>query len=630
MENQMKTNLLKNKNGQVTIFVVIGVILIIVVVFLLSNSKIDFFESKETKLISQVTDIVDSCIKENSNRGAFLLGIQGGYIELDDSQLAVPRSYIDLGFKIPSWEILPNKVPTISSMQTELNEYIQNNAMNCISGNLNTLDDLFDFEYENNLQVKTKINKNNIIVESNLPITFSEKNSDELLNIESYLYKLEDNNLGDLYSLGIEIYSTEQQNDILSNLVLDQIYSASDYSSKFSMPTEGMSFSCAKKVWTKSQLKNNLVSLNNNNFKYLYFEGTQPITQLYDSTFNDEILPVSAASYYDNYYTFTLTDTKSSFSNYKVEISMPTTQSTQNGNYFQKDRFRTFDVSPSNGEIIQSTDMKVDIGIGAIPIPCVQLFHSLYTLDYDLLVKITDYSNDNKNIFQFPLRVQINNNAPSSEIPFTLPSTNQDTQLTATDAKFCASENRLYSERIYAVDKTTQQPINGAKINYKCVALSCDLGETKKQTYRGFEVSQESLLSTNLPYCVGGTLTAKKEGYFSTKTRLDTNPSAPKNTQGHQRIELISKKSFQLNENSIFVSYPSSGGGKRIETEDDGMMFISIKNKEYDFSSQGLWPTEIGVMDTLEFLEIEDIIYEVSVVLTNSDSELIGIFELKN
>ncbi|NQZ84540.1 MAG: hypothetical protein HRU03_02380 [Nanoarchaeales archaeon] len=642
LKNNAQTNVkntslnnIKHKNGQVSIFIVIGIILIVVVTFLISNSNFELFESKETKLINQVTDIVDFCIQKHAEQGLFILGIQGGTIQLSQAQLSIPRNHIDLGFKIPSWELGLNQVPTISSMQTQLNEHIQDSAQVCIISNLDKLSDIFEFQDFQELQIESKINQNNVVIESNFPITFSQINSESVLSTENYFLKLENNNLGDLYKLAVEIYSTETRNDILSNLVLDQIYSAGDYSTKNSMPTEGFSFSCAKRVWTKTQLKSNLVNLNNNNFKLLHFEGTMPIDNLYDVILNDETFQEDSVNYYKNFYTFTLEDTSSSFKNYKVEISMPTTQSTQKGNYFQKDRFRNFEVTPSDGELVQSTDMKIDVGGGkfglSIPIPCVQLFHHLYTLDYDLLVKITDYSEDgNKNIFQFPLRVEINNNAPSSETPFTLPQTTQNTKLTATDTKFCAPENRMREELIYVVDKNTDETLDNANVTYECVALSCNVGSTSRAGTHGVYTTAESSLKTNLPYCVGGTLTAKKEGYFSTKTRLDTNPSAPKNTQGHQRIELISKKSFQLNENSIFVSYPSSGGGKRIETEDDGMMFISIKNKEYDFSSQGLWPTEIGVMDTLEFLEIEDIIYEVSVVLTNSDSELIGIFELKN
>jgi hypothetical protein len=308
---------------------------------------------------------------------------------------------------------------------------------------------------------------------------------------------------------------------------------------------------------------------------------------------------------------------------------MPTTQSTQKGNYFQKDRFRNFEVTPSDGEIVQSTDMKVDMGIGSIPIPCVQLFHHLYTLDYDLLVKITDYSEDgNKNIFQFPLRVQINNNAPSSEIPFTLPSVSQDNRLTATDSKFCAEENRFKEELIYAVDVNTQDTVQNANITYSCISLSCDLGETKRQTYRGFQTTQDSFLKTKLPYCVGGTLTAEAPGYFSTKLKIDSSAGSV-NVKGSHDIDLIPTKTFELNDNTVFAAYVT-GGGKRIETEDDGMMFISIKNEEYDFTSQGLWPTEAGIMDTLEFLELDDITYDVSVVLTDEDYELIGIFQLKN
>jgi hypothetical protein len=616
-----------NKKGQVTIFVIIGVILILVVTFLLSNSKLELFESKETKLINQVSDIVDSCIKINSEQGLFILGMQGGFIELDRTQLAVPRSYIDLGFKIPSWEILPNRVPTISSMEQELNEYVINNAGTCISSNLEALNDIFDFEDFKTLQINSKINQNNVVVESNFPITFSEKNSEEVVSIESYFLKIDNNNLGDLYNLGIEIYSTEQQQDILSNLVMDQIYSSSDYSTSQSMPTEGLSFSCAKRIWTKSKLKDNLIDLNNNNFKFLYFDGTMPITELYDSTFNGVDISENAAGYYENFYTFTLEDTQSSFSNYKVEISMPINK---NGNYFQKDRFRKFEITPNDGELIQSTDMKVNIGIGSIPIPCVQLFHHLYTLDYDLLVKITDYSEEgNKNIFQFPLRVQINNNAPSSEIPFTLPSVSQDNKLTATDSKFCAEENRLRPETIYVSDMNTQDTIKGANVKYECISLSCDVGTTdRERSSSGFYTTAKSYLITKLPYCIGGTLTAEKEGYFSTKEIIDTSTAAT-NQKGYREIKLIPKKSFQLTDNSVYAGYVN-GSVYPLRTENDGMMFISIKNEEYDFQSQGLWPTEEGIMDTLEFLELDGITYDVSVILTDKDYELVGIFELKN
>lgn len=617
------------KSGQVTIFVIIGVILIIVVTFLLSNSKFELFESKETKLINQVSDIVDACIKTNSEQGLFLLGMQAGYVTLEPSQIAVPRSYIDLGFKVPSWEVAPNEVPTINSMEYELDQFIQDNAMNCISGNLNALNDIFDFEYKNNLQVNSKINQNNVVVESNLPITFSEKNSEEKVNIESYYLKLDDNNLGDLYNLAIEVYSTEQKNDILSNLVLDQIYSASDYSSKESMPTEGLSFSCAKRIWTKQQLKSNLVNLNNNNFKFLHFEDTYSIQDLYDSTFNDIQVSSDAAQYYENFYTFKLDDPKSSFKNYKVEVSMPTTDVTKKGNYFQKDRFRNFEVTPNDGEVIQSTDMKVDIGLGEIPIPCVQLFHHLYTLDYDVLVKITDLSEDgDNNIFQFPLRIQINNNAPSNEIPFTLP-TETDNQLTATNSKFCAHQNRNTEQLIYAIDKNTQEAIDGVNITYKCLSLSCDVGKTSKPFYRGFERTYaQSSLNTDLPYCVGGTLSGEKKGYFSTKLIIDSSGDNP-NPNGYEDLIMIPTKSFKLNEDTVFAVF-NGGSGKRIETEDDGMMFISIKNKEHGFSSQALWPTQEGIMDELEFLELDDAVYDVSVILTNENYNLNGIFEIKD
>jgi uncharacterized protein YpmB len=48
----------KNKKSQITIFIVIGIILIIVISFLFFNGQLGFFQNSETKMKNQVGDIV--------------------------------------------------------------------------------------------------------------------------------------------------------------------------------------------------------------------------------------------------------------------------------------------------------------------------------------------------------------------------------------------------------------------------------------------------------------------------------------------------------------------------------------------------------------------------------------------
>lgn len=621
-----------NKSGQVSIFIVIGVILVLVVTFLLVNSKFELFVSTETKLMNQVSDVVDTCIKDSTEQGLFLIGNQGGFVELSKIQLANPFSYTDVGFKIPSWEVEPNPVPTISSMENEINSHVRKKALLCIQRNLKALDDVFDFQYKDNLQIRSSINQNNVIVESNFPITFSEKNSEEIMTIESFFLKIEDLPLGDLYNLALEIYSSEQKYDILSNLVLDQIYSASEYTTKYSLPTEGFSFSCAKRVWTKTQLKENLINLNNNNFRYLQFNGTYPLSELRKETnFKPELGTGHFNEYYDNFYIFPLDDVKPSFENYQVETFVPATDVTQNGNYFQRNRFREFEVTPSDGELVQSTDMKVDVGAGKIPIPCVQLYHHLYTLDYDLIIKLTDLHKDgNKYTFQFPLRVEINNNAPASELPFVIPTPDSEKSL-ATSTKFCSEDSRQFPLKIFAIDQITGKAIDGVNISYKCLNLNCDVGVTEKPSFRGIERTYATpTLDEKFPFCIGGKVTGKKEGYYSTTKMINTDASLlTKSPAPYHDLEMIPTKTFKVDIGSVLAVYGNAG--KRLRDEEDGSMFISVKNKQYkEFKTQAMWPSEEGIMDTLEFLDIEGMTYDVSVVLTDGDYQLRGIFDIKD
>jgi len=608
------------KKGQVSVFVIIGIILVLVVSFLFVNSKFEIFVDHETKIMNQISDVVDSCLQKSAKDGVFQLGFQGGVIEIPKIKALDPRKFSDLGFKVPNWDSESGDIPVVSSMEIELVTYIQNEGYNCIVSNLNTLSDIFEMEVDENLIVSSQINDENVIVDAFLPITFSEIGSDEILSIDSFYVKLDSKRLGDMYNLATQIYSIEGREHFVENLVLDQIYSASDYTSKNAMPSEGMSFSCTPRVWTIPQLAENLQNLNNNNFKYLYFEGTRPIDDVINANLNDEFGTTYMKAYFDSFYKFELPETRPTYENYRVEVFMPETNFLIGG--------KTFEVTPSDGNIVQSIDMKVDVAGGKMPIPCVQIFHHLYTLDYDLIVKITDYNEDgNRFVFQFPLRVEIEDNTPKRSVPF--PMLNVE-KVTATSAKFCSGPERKYPLRIFSLDANTGDVLDGVNISYKCMNLFCDIGQTSKPFYHGFQsVYSQSVLETEFPFCVNGEVIAEKEGYYRAKTRVTTDDSLiGASPTPYYDLELIPLKEFKVDLGSFLVVY--GGGGHRVRDESDGQIFITIQNKEHDFTTQVLWPTEDGIMDTLQFLDVEDMAYNVSVLFTDSEYELRGIFDIKN
>ncbi len=620
--------MLNEKKGQISIFIVIGIILIFVVIFLFYNSG-GITSFWETPLEKKIKDTVEDCILREGESGAFLLGFQGGYIEIPRTVSVNPNKYIDLGLKIPNWDSEKGNVPTIESMQEELNAYVSEQALSCINANLRQLDEFARIEIAEEMEIETEINKENIIFSASLPIKVSDENSEDVQTYSKYSVKLEELRLGDLYDLAVEIYNLEENTHFAEELTLDQIYSASDYSSAISMPTEGMSFSCNSRVWTIPQLKKNLANLNNNNFKYLYFDGTYPIDEIIDANLNEQFGTLDDRAYYESHYVYSLDNKKTSFEDYKVDVMMPSTEVTGREGYLQSYPYREFEVTPSSGSIVKPMKMEVDLG-AKIPIPCIQIYHHLYSLDYDLIVKLTDTNEDGQNyFFQFPLRVLIKNNNPKEELAS--PIVNVE-ETTATNEAFCSNESKQYPTIIYAIDKTNSVLLSDVNISYKCINLECDMGVTKKPTFNGVErIYADPYFEGDFPFCIGGNVIAQKEGYYTSKVRIDTSPDLlDRENAPYYDIEMIPVKEFVIDKNTFLIINREDGTGKRVYSEEDGSIYISVENKGYDFESEAMWPNEEGFLDKIELLDDDEATYNVSVIYADKDYNLKGILEINN
>lgn len=613
-----------NKKAQLSIFIVIGVIMIVVSLFLFFNNEFEIFQSSDTKMKNQVTDIVEGCLFEFAENGVFLLGFQGGYIDLPFEQQVDSSRHIDLGLKIANWDSELGEIPTIDSMEQELDNFITEESLSCITSNLRALSEFMDVESEDIIDVKVEINKENVLVTANLPVKYSERNSEEISTIENFAVQINPVRLGDMYDLALEIYNLEASTLFIEDLVLDQIYSSSDYSDEISMPSEGMQFSCGSRVWTIPQLKENLANLNNNNFKYLYFQGTYPIDEIMDINLGEESV---LRQYFEKNYFFSLDDQRESFSNYKVDVVMPSTEITGNEGLFQSYPYRTFEVRPSSGQIVKPIEAEVDAGI-KIPIPCIQVYHHLYDLDYDLVVQLRDFSSDGQNyIFQFPLRVEISSNTPKS--PQFTPI--QVELSTANNEVFCEDSNKVYPLRVFAKDNDNNY-LSDVEVSYECVALSCDIGKTSKPFFNGIErVNADPYLEEMFPYCDGGKLVVKKDGYHEAKLQITTDESLlGREIIASHDLEMIPLKEFSLELGSFLVVNREDSLGKRIRTEEDGSIYVNIKNEELDFETQAIWPNDGEIFNKLELLDQEGVSYEVDVYYADSDYNLKGLLDIED
>lgn len=620
--------MLEKRKGQLSIFLVIGAILVLVTGFLFASSQFEFFQSYDTRMKNQISDVVDQCVFESTDRGLFLLGFQGGYIEIPEEKAQIPGEHIDFGLKIPNWDSEDGDVPTISSMEFELREFILDDSIGCITSNLNSLAEFLSITVaEDQMRVDIEINEQNTIAQVMLPITFSEGNSEEIQSIEDFYVRVDSVRLGDMYSLASQIYSLEQGSTFMEDLVLDQIFSAGDYSSALSMPSQGMYFTCSPRVWTFFQLQENLANLNNNNFKYLYFEGTAGIDDVFEANLGDRD---DLKEYYEKNYVFPLDDRKSSFRDYRVEVLMPSTEITGEEGILTRYPFRAFDVNPSSGGLVRPMDMDVDAGVFQVPIPCVQIFHHTYTLDYDLIIRITDLNQDGElYTFQFPLRIEVENNNPKQSLP-QLPFTVEPA--TATDEVFCSDESRQYPLQIFALDAVNQEPLQDVDITYQCINLRCDMGSTQRPTFDGIDrPGSDAYLETDFPFCAGGRVIAEKDGYHRAEIRIDTDETLlNRDTTVYHDVEMIPLRTYDIEISSFLMVDRESRQGFRVFTEEEGSIYVQVENDKYEFSSQAIWPNEGEFLHELSFLDQEDVAYNVSVYFVDENYDLRGMMVMED
>lgn len=618
----------KFNKSQVSIFLIVGAILVIVGIFLFVNNKYDLFLSPDQKLKNQVITVVNDCLEKSLSQGTFYLGYQGGYLYLPKQISKNPFKHLDLGVMMGVWDPEDNFIPTINSMESQLNKYVSQNSYNCIIQGLKPFEKYLYINVSKKLKVNVTINEDNVELEANLPISVKDKNSDDSISVSDYYVKLDPLRLGREYELAKKIYEHEQNTYFLEDLVMDQIDSASDYDDPdHSMPTEGLFFTCKPPVWTIDKLKSILANLNNNNFKYLYFSGTYPKTAEMDANLNKK-----EKQFFENPNTGYIQNIGLKGSEWKyldVTTFMPSVQMTGNNMYLSKYPFNEFKVTPSEGQVVMPMQYKIDTAGGKLPLPCMQMYHHLYDLDYNLIMKITDRSPDGGGYsFQFPIRIQIKHNQPAktSFIPFF------GEKPTVDNYKYCSNESRKYPLVVYAKDAITGDYLSNVNVSFSCVGLTCsNLGKTEKPKYMGYvREAAIPMFKGDFPYCYNGKVIASKKGYHENYAYVTTNESLLNRDSLYPvMIELTPVKEFEISKSSFLAVDMNTGKGKRIITDSDGTFFINVKNVKYDFSSFAMLPDNSSYFNKLKLLNIKTK-YNISLLYVDGQDKLESLLELKD
>ena len=485
MESFGKAFMGRGKRGQATIFIILGIIVIIIAVassYLQSESfreKVQSIAFRSVAVPEQaqgVVNYVSSCIEEFTVDGIEIMELQGGYISIPENIRENPILHLKFNENtiIPYWLYGEGSVqiPSISEIETDLENYINERLNDECS-----LDGYRQLGYdisEEEMGVDVSINNKDIIIDLNTDLRASIK--EEEFDLDKYVLVSISSRLREFYEMGNDIIDRELRDSPLEFNTLNLISIYGHHPSGEIPPLASMALECGSKKWLKPNVREVLRNIISENTAKLRVEGSvfNPIDNVfYESMLIDNVFDRNHdASVKFNYYT--------------------------DWDFF-------LDIKPNKGLVVEGDNYKLG-GIPFLPIFCLKNYDFKYDVRYPLLVEIAD----EKEIFRFPIEVIIKDNYGRRR----LGDERVDSEV---ELLLCEEGQRNSGEvEISSWDAKTNEILEGVDVVFNCVEQFCAIGKT---SIDDFGISR---YVSKFPRCEGGEIILSKDGYLAHRETLDT------------------------------------------------------------------------------------------------------------
>jgi len=412
-----------NKAGQVTIFVIIAIVLVV--------AAASYFIFKDTLFPTQIPSTFEpvktnflNCIQEKTLIGIQILESKGGYISNPDfipgSSYMPFSSQLDfLGIGIPYWHSISgnnleiNQVPTKKWMEKQLQDYLDYEISNC---NFNSFN-------QDGFKIVKGVPTSEVVINDNsvqvfLDMDIQIRKGDESVTLSTHQVEVS-SDLGNLYNDAINFDNKERSEFFLENYSVDILRSYA--------PVDGVELTCAPKIWNADEIFSTLKDATQANFFALKNSGEK------DDYFNLK-LPI---------------DSEVRILNFQEWSS-------------------TYEVEPATSPILVAKPVGTQGGLGILGF-CYVPYHFVYNLKYPVLIQLTR----NGETFQFPLAIVIDGNVAKK---ISTSGTIQSNTYPLCDGPFSNFTVNLIG--------SDSKKIEG-NVSYDCLGSSCQIGQTKGGTLEG-------------------------------------------------------------------------------------------------------------------------------------------------
>ncbi len=421
----------QNKKGQLAIFVIIAIVIVLgLVIYLVLREKIST-EIQNPEFVP-VFNYYSSCIEDASRAAIDLAGSQGGRIYLSQyeigSEFAPFSSQLYfLGFNVPYWYyvagngIIKEQIPSKNDIEKDIGTYVKEKISDCDFEPFYRQGFTIEFG-EKNINVNLDNQKIKVDVQQDVVV---KKESQSAAKNE---YKIElDSKLGKFYNLAKEIYDKEKNNAFLEEYAVDVL--------RLYAPVDGAEISCSPKIWKTSEVINDLKSGLENNIAKLKLKG--------------------------NYY---------NLKDKKDEYFVVDKETDEQINFvYNKEWPSKIEVVGADDELMIANPIGNQAGLGAMGF-CYAPYHFVYDISFPVLIQILDSSE----IFQFPIGVIIDNNVPRNAI-FSKIDEGENMDI-------CTFKTQNINVNVYDINL---KKIDNADISYECFDQSCRLGKTENGAFSG-------------------------------------------------------------------------------------------------------------------------------------------------
>lgn len=579
----------QQKKAQITAFIIIGLLLLITVaavyyILFWQQEKLPKTEFEFSQ--EPVTAYLQSCLKDAAEDGLELIGLQGGYINVNsDAEFAQLDPFnsdvlaVNNGkLLLPYWYFQKRdgvdklRVPKLykayagdQSIQDQLEQYTLEKITPCITNFKGFAEQNIIITKQSQPNVAVNILDNNVEITLSMPLELKKLDVTESINEVAIRLPVA---LKKLYQLAAEITQHELNTLFLERTTLNLITAYSGVNDDLLPPiTGGLTFeSCANRVfWFSNDVEKNVKEMLAANTPFIKIANTDYDEILIKDRFIATKEQKVRQGIYDSMIAMVSNNKYPGVtSTFSYDASLPLSV--------------TF--GGKNQGLLQPQALEINFIIAQL---CMFDYSYLYNVQYPLLVSLSDsnsWLNNQPYLFQFPLQVVVKNNYPRIRLNDVL----RDVlpPLTPQESYQCSPKQRISKESTVTIKDTAGKPINDVLVYFQCgpsyvtnpspdnasltrteqFGETCFIGKTG-QTSAGKSVEQ-------YPPCRGeSTLTIKHQNYVEKTLSMTDTISKQQGFNKEIMLDKVYERKLKLRK--YFVK-PPPAPGTNISIENPGIV----------------------------------------------------------